>query len=1252
MGLMKSAAATIDFTHPEYEYENGAPIFQVADFNGDGLSDIIKIYNLFYERSDFVYHDNIIHIDLFLSGAARSYSKAIRLGSIRYIPVRDDVTTSLLDTFTTEIDGDGIPDLLITTTVLSKYNQLNTETIHIIRGKDIISDRSNEITVSDFLIPYTKKMPLFAAADFNNDSKDELIFIQDQRHDGMCHGVILHQDADSLVQEDIQFPLSSEPKKCFAADFNNDGLADLMILHEAGNIIYLNNGEDCFSAMVTRSPDIQSTFPIYHENIEAGDFNGDGLIDLIYPERVGIDCAIATNRGNGYFNFTLQQSILPQRAQNGKEKLIPYDLNNDGLCDFVLFRSNSGSDNKIFWVFNSQRGLMLAKEIALNNNAHTDGQSLMLGHFSHSGAMELANIGQDLTSSTNSGTSEMLRFYIACSPNDGLIEKISNGFHNKISILYSKQLQTDYNKNHFPIHCGGVPITTVSRLIMDNGAAGERTIDYSFKDLMWMSNGQGLLGFNQIQTFDLNADVRSIQTVMHRDPIWQFPTSERIETQNNVTEHMISRATTTEFGNISTDSLNYKFSPLKRTALDLDSLQTIETFNYTPSGMLKSHRTTYGTESMFKETVYDGFINVNGMDRPTIVIHKQKHIDDSEIYSKKQIITYNSCGLISSTVDLAETPKATITDYTYDVWGNIKQQTTSGNDIPPTTTLNEYDPTGRYLIAEYHLPEATITKYGLDQWGNILTITDATNADNELTTTFNRGSWGYVTKIQRPTGSIEEYGTAPGIGAIAYHTTTWGNDGSVMTISHDSEGRVVKEIANPHGNLRVCVDYEYDSKGNIIKRTVTRNGNKIITDFSYDNRNRLISEINTTTGVSQSYCYHPLQVIHTIEYSGLADPVTLTTEFDRWGNPIKYISSMGTITNLYDSNGQIKKIITPDMAVTMDYDVAGNCVNKNHSVAGVQQTTYNSNGDIIEHIDANGINTTYNYNSFGQLESMVSDNCCVTYQYGAYGYDNLKLTAVSDGYNRINYSHDRIGRVISEKRVTSDGRQLIFSYLYDDLSRPEAITYPDGTYVSYSYDATGHLKSIYADSVLVTEISEITDKVWNTSLLGGFSEQIAIDMYGFPQSKTITDSDGATLFRQDFSYNPATGSLLSRSEGITEPVTDTFVYDNTDRLIEAMYGQKPVLMSYLTNDNIEFKSDVGTYQYDPANKLSLKSDDNHRGAIPETTISTAFNDFGKIEQISDDNSGYVITFEYGPDQNKWKSVLTNDADTIRTISVH
>ena len=133
---------------------------------------------------------------------------------------------------------------------------------------------------------------------------------------------------------------------------------------------------------------------------------------------------------------------------------------------------------------------------------------------------------------------------------------------------------------------------------MDNGAAGERTIDYSFKDLMWMSNGQGLLGFNQIQTFDLNADVRSIQTVMHRDPIWQFPTSERIETQNNVTEHMISRATTTEFGNISTDSLNYKFSPLKRTALDLDSLQTIETFNYTPSGMLKSHRTTYGTESI------------------------------------------------------------------------------------------------------------------------------------------------------------------------------------------------------------------------------------------------------------------------------------------------------------------------------------------------------------------------------------------------------------------------------------------------------------------------------------------------------------------------------------------------------------------------------------------------------------------------------------------------------------------------------
>ena len=56
---------------------------------------------------------------------------------------------------------------------------------------------------------------------------------------------------------------------------------------------------------------------------------------------------------------------------------------------------------------------------------------------------------------------------------------------------------------------------------------------------------------------------------------------------------------------------------------------------------------------------------------------------------------------------------------------------------------------------------------------------------------------------------------------------------------------------------------------------------------------------------------------------------------------------------------------------------------------------------------------------------------------------------------------------------------------------------------------------------------------------------------------------------------------------------------------------------------------------------------NTKGAIPQTTLLTSFGDFGKVDSISQGN--YLLTIDYGPDGERWRSVLRQGGTVKRTI---
>jgi RHS repeat-associated protein len=181
--------------------------------------------------------------------------------------------------------------------------------------------------------------------------------------------------------------------------------------------------------------------------------------------------------------------------------------------------------------------------------------------------------------------------------------------------------------------------------------------------------------------------------------------------------------------------------------------------------------------------------------------------------------------------------------------------------------------------------------------------------------------------------------------------------------------------------------------------------------------------------------------------------------------------------------------------------------------------TYGANGEMQTQADGDGHLTTIVRDTFHRVYqvqfpnpsngSVSSTTDYEQYAYDAnsnitqnrrrdgtlvnYGYDALNL--VTSGYNGATFGYDNLGRMTSAA-ITG----LSLSFGYDGLSRqtsevgplgtvgrtydlegnPKRLTYPDGYYVTYNYDAANELTSI-VDSSAVTLIQNLYDNLGRIS---------------------------------------------------------------------------------------------------------------------------------------------------------------------------
>ncbi len=219
-----------------------------------------------------------------------------------------------------DFNGDGIPDFVVA-------NQfLQTLTIFLGNGDGTFTAAASSLSIYFYPID-------IAVGDFNGDGIQDLAVVDSSNS---IVGVFLGHGDGTFTLASMN-ATGSSPNLVAIADFNGDGIPDLAVTNQengSGSVtILLGNGDGTFTAA--------SANPAVGDNpygIVAGDFNGDGKIDLAVTTLYNNKLTILLGNGDGTFTAAASPAVAMYAYS-----IATGDFNGDGIPDLVVGCSNGGS---------------------------------------------------------------------------------------------------------------------------------------------------------------------------------------------------------------------------------------------------------------------------------------------------------------------------------------------------------------------------------------------------------------------------------------------------------------------------------------------------------------------------------------------------------------------------------------------------------------------------------------------------------------------------------------------------------------------------------------------------------------------------------------------------------------------------------------------------------------------------------------------------------------------------------------------
>lgn len=538
-----------------------------------------------------------------------------------------------------------------------------------------------------------------------------------------------------------------------------------------------------------------------------------------------------------------------------------------------------------------------------------------------------------------------------------------------------------------------------------------------------------------------------------------------------------------------------------------------------------------------------------------------------------------------------------------------------------------------------------------DGAGRPLSVKDANGVITDLT--YHPRGWLTARKVRGTNNAVE---TDDQVTQIEYWPTglvkkVTQPDGAFTAYTYDAAHRLT-DIADNAGNT---IHYTLDNAGNRtaedtkdsggnLKRTLSRVYNQLgqlqtakdaynhATGFTYDanGNNQLVTDALSRVTDND---YDPLnRLARTLQdVGGIAAETKF--EYDALDNLTKVTDPKGLDTTYqYNGFGDLTQLASPDTGTTV--------------------YTYDSAGNRKTQTDARGIVSTYSYDALNRLTGIAyptsslnvgyiydtANPVCTTGETFAIG----RLSKMTDSSGDTQYCYDRFGN-LTRKRQTTNGLVFELRYAYTLAGQLQAITYPDGAIVDNVRDGQGRITEVGATPA-------------------GGTRQILLNQatyHPFGPVAGWTYGNGRTMSRPlNQNYQPtavadnATGGLslgyefdavgnLSKLYNADQSVTKAqYVYDALNRLADVKDGPTGTVIEHYgydaTGNRTSFTNAGGTTSY-------TYPTTNHRLTQVGATART-YDNVGNTTQIG----GTAKEFVYN-DSGRMSQVKTSGTATMNYL---
>lgn len=346
---------------------------QIGDLDNDGLSDLV--------------------VDAGGSNYVRLMRNTGSLGSPAFTAVGDLVTgTNPNNIILDDIDGDGAKDIIVTNYAAS--------TISIFRNIDPNSALSTSSFDTKFDLSVNSNGNDIGFRDLDMDGKPELVVTN---YNANSIQIFKNQSSPGDLSINTFTPTISlstlnNPSGIEFADFDNDGILDIVISHAINNSISVFRNTSTPGVINSTSINSRSDFNVgtFSGSVDIGDFDGDGKVDIAIASNPtsSVRIVLNTSSGPGNINFSAAFSLT---AASGANVVRVTDLDGDSQLDLACSNTGSSLVSVFHNVYTS--GTMDASSFdTYNYTVDTDPHGLVIGDVDNDSLPDI--ISSNITNNT------------------------------------------------------------------------------------------------------------------------------------------------------------------------------------------------------------------------------------------------------------------------------------------------------------------------------------------------------------------------------------------------------------------------------------------------------------------------------------------------------------------------------------------------------------------------------------------------------------------------------------------------------------------------------------------------------------------------------------------------------------------------------------------------------------------------------------------------------------------------------------